>query len=173
MSGFRPGSEGKSDPPKKRPRAYSRTGLTTLKSRVQVQGLEAIDKRTVAARALLTWRREMVEDLGGEENLSANKRCLVDVAVRTRLYVEVLDAYLMGLSTLTDRKRKAVLPVVRERTQLADSLVRNLQILGLERKKKTLNLGTYLAEKYNGNGSSALLPSVSSEIVQPSASEAK
>ncbi len=52
-------------------RPYSRTGLNALKGRGKVRGLQAIDQRTAAARGLLGWRRELVDDPGGENAISA------------------------------------------------------------------------------------------------------
>ncbi len=103
-------------------RPYSRHGLNALKAQVKVRGLQAIDRRTAAAQALVAWRRELLSDLGGEESVSAQQMALVDMAVRTRLYVDSLDAWLMEQESLVNRKRKSVLPVLRERQQLVDSL---------------------------------------------------
>ena len=91
-------------------RPYSRHGLNVLKARVKVRGLAAIDMRTAAAQALVAWRRELLSDLGGEESVSAQQMALVDMAVRTRLYVDSLDAWIMEQESLVNRKRKSVLP---------------------------------------------------------------
>ena len=76
-------------------RPYSRHGLNALKARVMVKGLHAIDKRTAAAQALIAWRSELLTDLGGEEIVSAQQLALVEMATRTRLYVDSLDAWLI------------------------------------------------------------------------------
>ena len=135
-------------------RPYSRHGLNALKARVMVKGLHAIDKRTAAAQALVAWRRELLADLGGEESVSAQQMALVDMVVRTRLYVDSLDAWLMEQESLVNWKRKSVLPVLRERQQLVDSLARILGQLGLERKAKPVPaLSEYLESKYQaGHG---------------------
>ena len=138
------------------PRTYSRHGLNALKAQVKVRGLQAIDKRTAAAQALIAWRSELLTDLGGEENVSAQRLALVDLATRTRLYVDSLDAWLMEQPSLVNRRKKAVLPVLRERQQLVDSLARILGQLGLERRAKPVPaLSEYLAGKYSGNGEGA------------------
>ena len=116
-------------------RPYSRHGLNALMVRVKVRGLAAIDGRTVAARALLDWRSDLVADLGGEAAVSAQQRALVEVVTRTRLYIDHLDAFLLEQRSLVNAKRKAVLPVLRERQTLADSLARLLSLLGLERRQ--------------------------------------
>ncbi len=78
--------------------------------------------------------------------MSAQQLALVEMAVRTRLYVEHLDFFLMGQESLVNRKKKAVLPVLRERQQLVDSLARILGQLGLERRAKPVPaLSEYLA----------------------------
>jgi hypothetical protein len=58
-------------------------------------GLAAIDRRTPAARALLDWRQELVQDLGGEGAITAAQRALVELVVPTRLYLDHADAFLL------------------------------------------------------------------------------
>jgi hypothetical protein len=83
---------------------------------------------------------ELVADLGGEPALSAQQRALVETAIRTRLFLEHLDAWLLGQSSLVNARRRSALPVFRER------LARQLQALGLERHQpKPADLGEYLA----------------------------
>lgn len=117
-------------------RAYSRHGLNAVKARVKVRGLAAIDLRTSAGRALVEWKRELIADLGGDDAVSAQRLALVDVIVRTKLYVDSLDAWLMEQPSLVLARKRAVLPVLRERQQLADSLARMLGQLGLDRRAK-------------------------------------
>lgn len=125
----------------------SRHGLYVLKVAVKVRGLSAIDKRTAAGQALIAWRQELLRDLGGEDSVSAQRRALVDMAVRTRLYVDHLDAFLMEQRSLVNRRKKAILPVLRERQSLVDSLARLLGQLGLERVAKPVqSLRDYLAQ---------------------------
>jgi hypothetical protein len=131
-----------------RRRPYSRHGLNAIKTKVKVAGLSAVDRRTVAARWLLDWRRDLVTDLGGEAAVTTQQMALVDIATRTKLYIDHLDAFLMEQHSLVNGKRKAVLPALRERQSLADSLARILGQLGLERRQapaKTLE--QYLAER--------------------------
>ena len=114
-----------------------------------VRGLEAIDKRSSAARALFDWRRDLVADLGGEQAVTAQQRALVEIITRTMLYLNHLDAFLMQQKRLVDRKKKTVLPVLLQRQQLADSLSRHLVALGLERRAKPVqSLHEYVAQRY-------------------------
>jgi hypothetical protein len=57
-----------------------------------IRGLGSIDRRTAAGRALVEWRRELLSDLGGEAAVSAQERAVAELAVRTKLYVDSLDA---------------------------------------------------------------------------------
>ena len=129
-------------------RSYSRHGLTALKARVMVRGLAAVDQRMAGAQALLAWRKQLLSDLGGEETVSAQELALVDLAARTGLFIDHLDAFLLEQPSLINRRKKAVLPVVRERQALVDSLARILSQLGLQRRTKpVMELSEYLARK--------------------------
>jgi hypothetical protein len=151
-----------------KPRPYTRHGLHAIKAKVKVAGLAAIDGRTVAARALLDWRKELIADLGGGGAVSAQQMALVEAASRTRLYLDHLDCFLMSQRSLVNAKRKAVLPVLRERQTLADSLTRILTTLGLERRaRKTVTLATYVHEKYGSASAAGEPPSPSSPTAQP------
>jgi len=129
----------------------SRAGLNALKARVRVRGLQAIDKRTAAARALLAWRDELLAALGGDDRVSPQERTLVDLAVRTRLYVESIDAWIMQQPSLVLSRKRSVLPVLKERQALADSLARLLGQLGLQRRAREVpTLKEYLDTRGDG-----------------------
>jgi hypothetical protein len=128
----------------------SRTGLRALKSRVKVRGLDVLDKRTNAARALIGWRKQLVDDLGGEGACSAQKMALVEMATRTMLFVSHLDAFLVEQESLVfgRGRKKVAIPVLLQRQQLVDSLARLLKDLGLERKEKPVpSLAEYIDAK--------------------------
>ena len=142
------GKSGVQVKPRSKNRTYSRHGHNALKARVKVRGLTAIDKRTAAAQALLAWRRELIADLGGEDAISAQQRALVELAARTRLYVDSLDAWIMEQRSIVNARKRAVHPVVLQRQQLADALARYMTQLGLERKAREVrDLKSYLAEQ--------------------------
>lgn len=111
----------------------SRHGLTVLKARVKVRGLKAIDGRTAAAQSLLAWKRELLRDLGGEESISAQRMALVDMAVRTRLFVDHVDSFLLEQESLINKTTRSLFPLVTQRQHLCDSLSRILGQLGLDR----------------------------------------
>lgn len=129
-------------------RAYSRHGMNALKARVKVRGMNAIDRRTAAGRALLERRADLVRDLGGEESISAQQAAVIEQTARLWLYVDVLDRWILEQESVVNKRRKSVLPVLRERAALGDSLLRHLQALGLERRIRAVPaLASYLATR--------------------------
>ena len=150
----------------------SRHGLTALKRVVTARGINGLDARTTAVRAVNEWRTALVNDLGGEHAISTQKAALVDVAARTMLYLNHLDAFLMSQPSLVNKRRKAILPVLRERQILADSFSRLLSQLGLQRVPKAIpSLQDYLrdmeAEKASTTASPATETVPGDAIVQP------
>src|SRR5437899_716970 len=131
------------------PRARSRHGLNAIKARVKLRGLAAIDMRTVAAREMVGFRDELVAALGGETELSPQRRKLVDLAARATLYLDHIDGWLAAQSSLINQRSRSVLPVLVQRQGLADHLARLLDKLGLDRvPRRVKSLNEYLAEKY-------------------------
>jgi hypothetical protein len=134
-------------------RSYTRHGLHALKARVMVRGLQAIDGRTAAAQHLVAFRRELLDDLGGESAVSAAQLALVEVATRTRLYLDHVDAVLLERESLVVRGRR-LLPLVEQRGRLASSLLEVLSKLGFERRQRPApSLEDYVRARYGQNGS--------------------
>jgi hypothetical protein len=130
-------------------RTYSKHGLHTLKQSVKTLGKRALDQRTTVAKSLMHWRAELVRDLGGPETVSKQQAVVIELAVKTHLLLQSIDNWLLQQKSLINSRKKSVLPVVRERQQLADSLARYMTLLGLERKAKPVPaLTEYLTKKY-------------------------
>jgi hypothetical protein len=122
-------------------------------ARISLRGYKAIDRRTVAAREMLAFRDELVSALGGEAELSPQRRKLVDLAARASLYLDHLDAWLGGQRSLI--RQRAVLPALVQRRGLADHLARLLDKLGLDRApRKVRTLDEYVRERYAVSGRS-------------------
>jgi hypothetical protein len=113
-----------------------RHGLTRLKAAVRGLGSRVVDRRTTLGKALAEWRQELTQDLGGPDAVSTQQRAIVDLAVRTKFLLDSIDAWLLTQPSLVNKRTRSLLPVVRERQQLADSLSRYLQTLGLERRAR-------------------------------------
>ena len=136
----------------KRSRSYSKHGLTTLKQAVKGLGGRVIDKRTQLGKALAKWRADLIQDLGGRENISTQQEALVDLAVKSKLILDSIDSWLLTQPSLVNARKRSLLPAVRERQQLADGLARYLSQLGLERKTKTLDLANALRDASEDGG---------------------
>ncbi len=126
----------------------ARAGLRVLRRRIEIDGLAAIDKRTAGAQQFLYWREQIMNDLGGEENLSAQKKTLAELTAQKKLIRDHVAAYVLGLPTLVNRRKKSLLPIVLQLNQLTDSLEKSLERLGLDKQMKPLpTLAEYLEQK--------------------------
>jgi len=126
---------------------HQRHGLTTLRNAVNelaARGLSPIDEATEPGQALAQWRGELIQDLGGEEGLSTQEKYVIELVTRLRLMLDSIDAWLLGQPTLINKQRRQVFAAVRERTHMADSIVKNLEMLGLKKQLKQASLGDYL-----------------------------
>jgi hypothetical protein len=121
-------------------------GFTVLKRAVNTVGNRLIDRRTVTGKALAKWRKDLIQDLGGE--VSTQRSAIVDLAVKSKLLLDSIDVWLLTQPTLINKRKKSLLPVVRERQQLADGLAKYLAMLGLERRSKEVSLQDYVKSKY-------------------------
>jgi len=115
--------------PRKRPGRRTTHGLYALRR----AHLDPLSPRYAAGRALAAWRSQLVADLGGE--LSVQQEKLVDLAARASLMLDTVDAWLFQQPSLVNKRRRVLLPVVKERQAVAEHLARLLERLGLERKK--------------------------------------
>jgi len=111
---------------------------------VAKRGRKVIDTRTRVGKALMAWRGELVQDLGGSEQLSTQQLAIVDIAVRTKLLLDSVDAWLLRQDSIIDKRRRQLFPVVQQRTALADAMARYLGTLGLARVAREARLSDYL-----------------------------
>ena len=130
---------------------HSTHGLTAIKRATKElgnRGLRVIDKRTQIGKALLAWGAELVADLGGDGAISTQQRMLIDLALRTRLMLDSIDAWLVRQPSLVNKRQRSVYPVVLQRQQLANALAGYLGSLGLERRSKPVpDLHDFLRQK--------------------------
>jgi hypothetical protein len=130
-------------------RTYKRHGGTAAIARIKLRGLDEVDKRTTAARAILAFKQDLSNALGGD--LSPQKNIMVDLAARAHALVDHLDSWIFRQRKLITKDKK-LLDVVVQRTRIADHLVRTLKDLGLDRVPRDVaTLDSYVQEKY-GNG---------------------
>ncbi len=129
-------------------------GVYALDRRLKEGGLGAIDGRSSIGRALSKWRSDLIRDLGGDTAISTQQEALVDLAVKSKLLLDSIDAWLLQQPSLVNKRKRTLLPVVRERQALADGLAHYLSQLGLERKTKTLDLANALRDASEDGGDS-------------------
>src|SRR5262249_23707002 len=84
---------------------------------------------------------------------------IVDLAVKSRLLLDSVDVWLFSQKSLISYRKRALIPVVKERQVLADGLARYLQLLGLNRQAKPLDWRTAIQEENTD--------SVNAETAQP------
>jgi len=123
--------------------------------KVKLAGFSTIDRRTAAARATLAFKHELIAALGGEAQLSPQRRKLIDLAARTSLLLDHIDAWLFQQRSLVNARAKMLLPVLVQRQALADHLTRLLDKLGLDRmpqKAEPGSVGAVLILPDNGRG---------------------
>src|SRR4029077_19589915 len=127
-------------------RPYHRHGLTTLRRTVEALGGRLLDGRTTLAKQLAGWRADLVRDLGAD--VSTQQAAVIDLAVRTKMLLDSIDAWLLVQPSLVNARKRALIPVVKERQSLADALARYLGHLGLERRSKPVpDLNAYLTAR--------------------------
>jgi hypothetical protein len=111
------------------------------------------DRRTAAARALLDFKRDLISALGGEADLSPQRRRLIDMAARADVLLSHVDAWIMEQTSVVNSWSRTLAPVVVQRTALADHLARLLDKLGLDRvPQRVPTLAEYLSSKSSQNG---------------------
>ncbi len=98
-------------------------GLNTLKAAATQLGSRVIDGRSSLSYALKKWRRDLIADLGGENNISTQQSALVDLAVKSKLILDSIDAWLLTQPRLINLRKRALLPVVIQRQGLAMALL--------------------------------------------------
>jgi len=118
-------------------------GLSPLKRAVNTLGNRFLDKRTMASKALVQWRQDLIRDLGGD--VSTQQDAIISLAIKTKLLLDSVDVWLLQQPTLIIKRKKAIIPAVQQRQVLADALARYMSMLGLARKSKLATLSEILS----------------------------
>jgi hypothetical protein len=128
----------------------SRHGLRALRTKVQIRGTTGIDYRSAGAKELRAWRDEIVAALGGPAAVSPQRKTLIELACRSRAWLDECDAYLFSLKSIIVRRRKCLVPLVMQRMAIAAELARLLDKLGLDfaaRPVTTINSSVFEAAR--------------------------
>ena len=73
-------------------------GFYAMERTVRTLGARAIDGRSTVAKQLAAWRADLVRDLGGD--VSTQEAAVVDLAVKTKLLLDSIDAWLLTQPSL-------------------------------------------------------------------------
>jgi len=125
-------------------------GLSLLKRAVQQLGPrpldQALDPQSPIGQALAEWRRDLTADLGGPQQITTAQAAMVELAVRTRLLLDTVDAFILTMPSPVNKRRRVMYPVILQRQSLGRDLARFLETLGLERRARGPDLARALVE---------------------------
>jgi hypothetical protein len=137
--------------PLKKRQQHLLSGHYTLKAAlnsVSQQG-QWLDTMGEVGQALQQWRTAIIDDLGGEQGVSAMQRAVIELATKTYLMLDSVDKFLLSQKSLVNKSRRQLFPIVLQRQQLADALARYMNQLGLERRTRTpVSLEQYLSRNH-------------------------
>lgn len=123
--------------------------------------------------ALKAWKAAIIEDLGGESEVSAMELSVVELACKTHLLLASIDRFLLEQKSLINKSKRQLFPIVIQRQTLADALAGYMRTLGLKKKSKPiLSLNDYLATgKPKASPGPASPSAVAAQLHTPDASK--
>jgi len=123
-----------------RPRRYQKSGLYCRPTRLDDLPAEVAEARRARRDAL-------VAQLGGPDEVTPAQAQLINLVVSAAMQLDSVDAYLLTLPSLVDKRNRRCWQVVRDRQALSAHVMALLATLGLRRKAKRLQaLDAYVAE---------------------------
>lgn len=99
----------------------------------------ALDLTSEPAQRVAGVREQLLNSLGGEDNLSAQQLLLVGEAAFLVLQLTAVNSWLAALNARIISRRKGINPVVLQRLALLSSLRGVLNDLGLERRARDVD----------------------------------
>lgn len=132
------------------PRAYTKHGLTPLIKAVRAAGTGVIDRRSGVWRQLSAWRRGVIDDRGGAENLSTLELDSIDQLGKLKLIADSAVEVVLSLPTIYNKRGRSLLPVTLQTINAINSYLKAATAFGLERRATTpaMDLQTYVASRY-------------------------
>lgn len=134
-----------------------------------------VDLRRREDRAVVQTLAALEADLG---DVSAQEALILAGIGRKLRDLAKIEEYLDGLSSIVNKRRKDLLPIVAKKHQLLESIRRDLESIGLRRRTKDVpDIGRYLSERYGAqdapNGRAEDNGQASSKSVQQEPTEAR
>jgi len=124
-------------------KSAAKSGHYALRSSLKRDGLSVLTRRQ--REAVAECRKQIVDDLGGDENVPELKRLQIERYLITELLLQSLDGWLLQQPTLINRRRRALYPIVVQRNELVQTSLKLAQAIGLERRRKAVDIVGALA----------------------------
>jgi hypothetical protein len=105
-----------------------------------------VDMRRREDRAVAEALAALERDLGSDE-LSAQERIILAGIGRRLRDLFKIDGYLDTLSSIANRRRRALHPIVIQKHAILDAIRRDLEALGLKRRTRELTISSWLSGK--------------------------
>jgi hypothetical protein len=154
-------------PKSEQTRPYLKHGHLALSKALKTIGNQDgwVDNLGDVGEALKAWKAAIIEDLGGESEVSAMELSVIELACKTHLLLASIDRFLLEQKSLINKSRRQLFPIVLQRQTLADALSAYMRQLGMKKKSRPpISLSDYLT-----NGKAKLSPDPTS----PSAVDAQ
>ncbi len=112
-------------------------GDTVLKKAVKELGSRVLDGRTALAKELEAERRELIQALGGDSEVSPQERSIISMIAQKRIRRRIAAQWaLQNPDKLFDRRKRSLAPIALQLEQLEESEAKLLEKLGLKRRPK-------------------------------------
>jgi len=98
---------------------------------------DAISGRSKLGVYMRRLRQHLVDQLGGEENVTPTQMLLVEEAVKKAAIVEAVGNHVLTRASLVNEGRDGLLAIVQQHDQLQLSLAKLLALIGWERKRRS------------------------------------
>jgi hypothetical protein len=128
-------------------------GAQKCNSNAKKHGLYGADARRVDLRrredrAVFETLRAIEGDLGGTDEISSQQRVVLESIGRKLRDLLKLEAYLESGISIINKRRRCLIPAVLEKHRILESIRRDLETIGLERRQpKALDLRAYLEKR--------------------------
>jgi hypothetical protein len=134
-------------------RAYVHHGHYALSKALKTVSNEDgwIESLGEIGETLKAWKAAIIDDLGGEAEVSAMEISVIELACKTHLLLASVDRFLLEQKSLVNKSKRQLFPIVLQRQSLADALAAYMKQLGMKKKgKPALSLSEYLKHKTGG-----------------------
>jgi hypothetical protein len=128
----------------KRNRNARKSGRYALEKSLKRDGFSVLTRRQ--REAVREWRDQIIVDRGGRQQWSQLQLMQLERFIITEILIQSIDSYLMTQSSLVNRRKKSLYPVVVERGRLAELSLKLATAIGLDRKAMQVDVAALLAD---------------------------